>query len=60
MTFHELWETVKTANPSLSSGKVTMSTENFRKALQYAYNKAQEDSRSSGYFEELFRGFNKH
>lgn len=37
MTFDKLWEQISTQNPSLASGKATMSTTSFKKAIELAY-----------------------
>ena len=52
-TFQELWFEVERQNPKIESGKVSMSTDNFKKALRLAY----ETGRESNYlFNNLFGG----
>lgn len=37
MTFEELWKMIEEKNPQLQSGKVAMSSDSFKKALQLAW-----------------------
>lgn len=53
MQFEELWEEVERKNPQIRKGKVTMSSDNFKKALRYAFNKG---SVQENYFDEYFKG----
>ena len=67
MIFSELWEIVIERNKSLSTGKISMTTENFRKAMETLYNQgAIEQKKKStsikdsfgygngSYFEDIF------
>ena len=55
MKFNDVWRVVERQNPKLAKGRaVTMSTENFRKALQYAYDRGAEEKGSVNLFEGLF------
>ena len=43
MTFEEFWRIVEEKNSQIQSGKISMSSENFKKALQLAWNQGMKD-----------------
>jgi len=59
MTFEVLWEQIVSQNPSLLKSKVVMSSENFKKAVELAYNtgkKSQNVKDTLGYGGESLFG----
>lgn len=61
MEFWELWEEVDRKNPQIRTGKVAMSSENFKKALRYAYNKGSVNAAdtSGSFFDEFLKGMKR-
>jgi len=55
MKFEDAWRIVKKQNPKLEKGKAIMSTENFRKALEWAYDRGAEEESSRQLFNGLFK-----
>jgi hypothetical protein len=54
MKFKEVYRIVEGRNPMLKTGQVTMSSENFEKAMKWAYDRGQEDQGSANLFGSLF------
>jgi hypothetical protein len=60
MTFDQLWETIKQKNPMVATGDfVRMSTDQFRRALELAYDqgvKAEKERGINPDFSNMFGG----
>jgi hypothetical protein len=59
MQFEDLWQLIEKRNKQLAKGKVTMSTDNFKKALMLAYQQGEKRQRdtnqTTGLFGSIFR-----
>lgn len=44
MDFEQLWEIIEKKNPSLSTGKISMSSDNFKKAMLLAYEQGRKEN----------------
>ena len=55
MKFDEVWKIAQNQNPKMAKGRAIMSTDNFRKAMKWAYNRGHEE----GVSKKLFDGFFK-
>lgn len=44
MKFNELWDMIKSKNPQMKTGQVTMTTANFKRAMRLAHDKGRECS----------------
>ena len=56
MNFNELMRVVRKSNPQMESGRVSMSAENFEKAMRFAFEKGESAGRGSEMFNGLFGG----
>ena len=45
MKFEAFWQIIEQKNPLLASGKITMTSENFRKALELSFNQGVLDQK---------------
>jgi len=54
MQFEDLWQLIEKRNKQLAKGKVTMSTDNFKKALMLAYQQGQRQQRDINHDTSVF------
>ena len=56
MKFDEVWKIAQNQNPKMAKGRAIMSTDNFRKAMKWAYNRGHEEGVSKKLFDGFFGG----
>jgi len=47
MQFNEFWDIIEQKNPQLASGKITMPSDSFKKAMQLAYDQGGVEQKKS-------------